>query len=251
MSEIKFTVIGSGVTLPTKSRKSSSFLIECDNTKILLDCGYGTLDYLIQNGINPHDIDAIFVSHFHPDHFVDCFTIVNARYVDDLYNDHTNKKINIWGPDGIKERKDLWSKIYGLGKFEIYPIIFTEGPDNFIFNNIGVEIFEVEHSEKFQSVAVNLVLGEKKISYFGDLNKQNTKEFLIDKLKNADLFITSAFAIKEDPNLYTLDEFAEIATKSNCPHVLATHIRPSYEEFLVGYQSKIIQKASDGLEIKI
>ena len=74
MSDIKLTVIGSGATLPTKSRKASCFLLEYSKVKILLDCGYGALQYLVDNNVCVHEIDAVFVTHFHNDHFSDCFT---------------------------------------------------------------------------------------------------------------------------------------------------------------------------------
>ena len=82
---MKLTVLGSGTNFPTARRASSSFLLEHGGTKILLDCGHSTLARLAELGVDPRELDAIFISHFHPDHFGDAFNLVVARFVGDIY----------------------------------------------------------------------------------------------------------------------------------------------------------------------
>lgn len=67
---MRLTVLGSGAACAGGGGNSSGYLVEESNVCILLDCGHGVASTLV--GLRPAgEIDHIFISHMHADHFID------------------------------------------------------------------------------------------------------------------------------------------------------------------------------------
>ena len=67
---MKLTVIGCAGSAPAAGEPASCYLLEADGYRLVLDLGSGALVGL-QEVIAAHEIDAIFLSHLHPDHCLD------------------------------------------------------------------------------------------------------------------------------------------------------------------------------------
>lgn len=63
-----WTILGSGGGEAAPDRASSGHLLETPDTSILFDCGDGVTGSFLRSGKRYEDIDAIIVSHTHPDH---------------------------------------------------------------------------------------------------------------------------------------------------------------------------------------
>jgi len=74
---VRFTVLGSSGTYPTPTNPASSYLVATDETAIWCDAGSGGFQALA-SVIDPIDVDAIVISHRHPDHCVDLFAAFHA-----------------------------------------------------------------------------------------------------------------------------------------------------------------------------
>lgn len=77
---MKLTVLGSGSPEAYARRASAGHLVEIGDTRILLDCGGGVVDRLLQAGLRPSDIDILFFSHLHSDHMMDYARLVHAAW---------------------------------------------------------------------------------------------------------------------------------------------------------------------------
>ncbi len=73
----RLTVLGCAGTYPGAERACSSYLVEADGWRLLLDCGNGSLSNL-QRRCDVAEVDAVVISHLHPDHFVDLFGLYYA-----------------------------------------------------------------------------------------------------------------------------------------------------------------------------
>jgi len=80
-NQMKITVIGYWGAYPEKNEATSCFLIEEGDTKIILDCGSGSVSQL-QNFIDLSDVDAVVLSHYHHDHIADIGVLTYSRVVD-------------------------------------------------------------------------------------------------------------------------------------------------------------------------
>ena len=76
---MRLTVLGSSGTWPNPDTATSGYLVQEEGFNIWLDAGTGTLANL-QHHIELADIDAIVISHEHPDHFVDLYPCFYARH---------------------------------------------------------------------------------------------------------------------------------------------------------------------------
>src|SRR5437763_1962112 len=78
---MRVTVIGCSGSFPGPDSPASSYLIEADGYAMLLDFGSGALGSLQRHHSSMYEIDAICVSHLHPDHCMDlCGYYVARRY---------------------------------------------------------------------------------------------------------------------------------------------------------------------------
>jgi len=77
---MKLTVIGYWGGYPKKNAASSGYLLEHEGFHLLIDCGSGVLSKL-QNVVQPEELDAVILSHYHPDHIADIGVLQHARLI--------------------------------------------------------------------------------------------------------------------------------------------------------------------------
>lgn len=80
---MQLTILGSSGTWPNADTATSGYLVQSDGFNLWMDAGTGTLANLQQH-IDLSDIDAVFISHEHPDHFVDLYPCFYARHYGEL-----------------------------------------------------------------------------------------------------------------------------------------------------------------------
>ena len=66
---MELVVIGSGTVAPTPDRIAPAHWVTTGSTRLLLDCGAGTLHRAAALGIPWHQVTHIAVTHFHMDHW--------------------------------------------------------------------------------------------------------------------------------------------------------------------------------------
>ncbi|MFA6099165.1 MAG: ribonuclease Z [Patescibacteria group bacterium] len=253
MPKIKLTILGCGTMVPTKTSNPAGFLVETANKKILLDAGHGTIRRLTDTGYNIQDIDVVFISHFHTDHFGDAFSLVHSRWVDDAYRHRKHKKLLFVGPRGINKRYRQWRKIFWPEPEEFYPLTFKEGSGNFKFNKLALKAFPVRHVRWFPSVGATLTLGGKKIVYTGDLGSRQNITELIKEVKETDLLIIEGASIQPTANHFTLQQVKTVASQAQAKKTLLVHVQPR----LLAYAKKFCRTnkgfimGRDGLKLTI
>jgi ribonuclease BN (tRNA processing enzyme) len=75
---MRLTVLGGCGAWPEADRACSGYLIEHEGFRLLVDPGYATLPRLLEV-TTAEDVDAVFVSHGHPDHCADLNPLLRAR----------------------------------------------------------------------------------------------------------------------------------------------------------------------------
>jgi len=61
--------LGTSSAAATKTRNVSSLVLKMPGFCIMFDCGEGTVRQMLSSTLSPHDIDAVFITHLHCDHF--------------------------------------------------------------------------------------------------------------------------------------------------------------------------------------
>lgn len=93
---MRLTVVGCSGSVPGPESPASCYLVEAEGFRVLLDLGNGALGAL-QRHVGVGDVDAVLLSHLHPDHCMDVLSLYVARTYD------TNggyPLIPVYGPAG-------------------------------------------------------------------------------------------------------------------------------------------------------
>ncbi len=79
---MRVTVLGGCGAWPAAGQACSGYLIEHDGFWLLVDAGFATLPRLLER-VTPGQVDAVFISHGHPDHCADLNPLLRARALRD------------------------------------------------------------------------------------------------------------------------------------------------------------------------
>ncbi len=156
------TVLGSGSAVQFEGRASASFLVETKDKKILLDAGFHLLDRLEKNGTMIDEIDAVYISHKHPDHFFGLLHLLFAMN-NKMYT--PKDELHIFGFKGLEEWLRSFQELMPKWLEPDIKLIFSEETSG-DFAEVKWQTFQTVHSP--ESTGIILKSEEKKIVYTGD-----------------------------------------------------------------------------------
>jgi ribonuclease BN (tRNA processing enzyme) len=251
---MKITCLGTGCPEPNPRRASSGFLIETGEDVILMDCGGGVFDRLVQSGRKPSDITHLFFTHLHSDHMMDYARLVHAAW------DEGGTPIKVFGPapiasitqklfgrDGVFST-DLIARTENAGSQEVWverggtlprpwpdpEITEIEPGYSFVGANWRLTSCTAYHAQpQLTSMAFRLDVDEKSFVYTGDAALCDEIEALA---QNADLLIHWCYRLLGDesnPFIRKMSpdpvEIAQLAKRCDVGRLLLTHLRSSMD----------------------
>src|SRR5260370_4604554 len=80
--EMRVTVLGGCGAWPEAGQACSGYLVEHDGFPLLVDAGFATMPRLLER-VTADQVDAVFISHGHPDHCADLNPLLRARALRD------------------------------------------------------------------------------------------------------------------------------------------------------------------------
>lgn len=95
------TVLGSCGAWPEPGRACSGFLVQVEGFRVVLDLGYGTAGRLFEH-LDVSDgggVDAVVITHRHPDHTVDLHALFRARW----FGARGAAPIPVYAAEGVRE----------------------------------------------------------------------------------------------------------------------------------------------------
>jgi ribonuclease BN (tRNA processing enzyme) len=93
---VKITVVGCSGSFPGPQSAASCYLVEADGYRVAIDLGNGAVGAL-QRYLDLAALDAVLISHLHPDHCIDLLALYIARTYDPL---RTFDKLPVHLPTG-------------------------------------------------------------------------------------------------------------------------------------------------------
>jgi ribonuclease BN (tRNA processing enzyme)/uncharacterized protein YhfF len=194
---MRLTVVGASGSFAGPDSPSSCYLVQADHEgrtwNLLLDLGNGSLGPL-QRHIDPVDLDAVALSHLHPDHCVDLLGLyVLRRYRPE---GRPPTRLPVHGPSGTLGRLALM--YHGLedgGMAEQYDVRTVADRDPFTVGPFVVTPFAVRHP--VEAYGYRVEADGAVLAFTGDTDDCPA---LDDLLANADIALTdSAFVDGRDP----------------------------------------------------
>jgi ribonuclease BN (tRNA processing enzyme) len=115
---MRLTVLGACGAWPAAGDACSGFLVEHDGFRLVLDLGYATVPRLLEH-LEPGQVDAVVISHGHPDHCADLNPLLRARAL----RDDPAPPLPVYAPPGALDavlaldRPGMLADAYALHEF--------------------------------------------------------------------------------------------------------------------------------------
>jgi ribonuclease BN (tRNA processing enzyme) len=101
--ELTVTALGSTGAYPEAGRACSGFLVRSGDFRLVMDLGYGTFANLARH-LPPEEVDAVIVTHAHPDHYLDLHALFRARH----FSLRPPPPLRLYAPAGV------WNRLVSL-----------------------------------------------------------------------------------------------------------------------------------------
>lgn len=210
-------MLGGCGAFPEPGRACSGFLVEWDGFRLVLDLGYATLPRLLAH-CPDGAVDAVVVTHEHPDHCVDLHGLFRMR----LYGTASGSRIPLYCPPGVLDR------LQGLEPDADLRTVFQphDLPGEHRVGPFALRGLPLPHF--VPAAGVRLRAGETVLAYTGDTGPDPA---LAELGRGADLYIVEATdrtgeEQRPQRNLLTAREAGHWAAEAGARRLMLTHFWP-------------------------
>ncbi|MDI4659080.1 MBL fold metallo-hydrolase [Xanthobacter autotrophicus] len=194
---MKLKVVGCGDAFGSGGRGNSCFLLTTEAHTVTLDFGASALVNLHRFNLGSADIDTVFISHLHGDHFGGIpFLLLDGQYV------HLRERpLAIVGPPGTQARLAAAMEVLFPGMGEIdwrfaWKVTEVEPGSTTSHGALTLTTAAVVHPSGAPSTALRLEDGTRTLAFSGDTQ---WTQALLPIAHGADLFICESFAFEGEP----------------------------------------------------
>jgi ribonuclease BN (tRNA processing enzyme) len=253
---MKLTVLGSGTSVPHPRRSSPAFWLDTNAGSILLDFGPDAAHRMAQERLDWPNLDVIWISHFHLDHFGGLVPFLFSLKWSPQTQGRT-KSLKLVGPRGLKR---LLETINDANNYQLFKQSF-EVVVNEIEPNEELEILPdlqaitLKTKHNAESLALRLTEEEGKIVVY--TSDTGFTDELTTFAANADVLLLECSFIRNKPLATHLELIEAITIAEGCrPRKLVlTHLYPEWDEVNVVAEAKAlwqgdIVEATDGLVLR-
>jgi ribonuclease BN (tRNA processing enzyme) len=216
---MRVTVLGSCGAWPEAGGACSGFLIEYEGFRLVIDLGYATMPRLLRLA-DADQIDAVFISHGHPDHCADLSPLLRARAL----ADSPSVPLPVFALPGsldavfALDRPGMLADAYRWHEFEAGARLEI-GP-------FQAETRLLPHW--VPNAGIRLTAGGRVLAYTGDAGPDPE---VVTLARDADLLLAEATYVDEVPrhsqgNLTSAREAGRQATQAGASRLMLTHLWP-------------------------
>lgn len=221
MADLTVTVLGSSGTYAGRGRACSSYLAVSDDARLLLDCGNGSLANLTRV-CDVTDLDAVLISHLHPDHFADLYGLYYALRL----HPSGPQSVDVHAPAGALER--VSRLLYDDGQFgRCLRFQEARAGERLRIGPFDVALHAAAHP--IETLASRVTAGGRTLAFTGD---SGPTDRLVPAARDADLLISDATWLEsEGPHPADLHmsgaDAGRLAARAGCARLLVTHVFPT------------------------
>lgn len=221
---MRLTIVGCAGSYAGPDSPASSYLLEAEHDggtyRLVMDLGSGALGAL-QRHVDPREVDAVVLSHLHPDHCIDlCGFFVFSKY----HPTGALRPIPVWGPD---ETAAYMARAHGpdssTGMGDQFDFRAWRTGEPVVLGPFTVTPVLVDHP--VQAYALKVQAGDATLVYSGDTGPTEALAALAD---GADVLLCEASFVESQenpPNLHlTGAEAGEYARRGGVGRLLVTHV---------------------------
>jgi ribonuclease BN (tRNA processing enzyme) len=216
--QLELTVLGcSGSYGAPAGGACSSYLVRAGGTTLWLDCGNGSFANLQQHA-RVEDIDAVVITHGHPDHCVDIYSL-HVLYRYGLERDC----LPVFAPEGVEKQLEA---LVGAWDDTFDWHLIGDG-DSTTVGEAALRFSRTDHPPP--TMAVEITHGDRRLVYTSDTGPEWSPEVFG---RGADLILSEATYQHDDiraPIHLSSRQAGELAKAAEAKALMLTHLWPSLD----------------------
>ncbi len=199
---MQLTLLGTGCPVVDAHRYGPAQVVRHGGTTVLVDCGSGVTQRMVQAGLDGREVDAVLLTHLHSDHIVDLFQLVISSW-----HQGRDRPQRVIGPPGTYRYVDglvsLWqTEMEQRIAHELRPsalALQTEvteiaAGEALEFGALRVRAVAVDHQPVRHAYGYVFETGEAKLAMSGDTRPCDA---LVEAARDADLLLHEVFVHRE------------------------------------------------------
>jgi ribonuclease BN (tRNA processing enzyme) len=216
---MRLTVLGGCGAWPEAGQACSGYLVEHDGFRLLVDAGYATVPRLLER-VTADQVDAVFISHGHPDHCADLNPLLRARAL----RDDPPAPLPVYALPGALDAVFALDRP-GMLAAAYVPHEFTAG-SAFDIGPFRVQTRLLPHW--VPNAGIRLATSGRVIAYTGDTGPSPD---VVELARDADLLLAEATYVDQVPEddrhyLSSARQAGRQAADADVGHLLLTHLWP-------------------------
>jgi ribonuclease BN (tRNA processing enzyme) len=248
---VELTVLGSSAAYPAAGGAASGYLLRHVGFNLWIDAGTGTLAN-IQRSVAYSEIDAVLISHDHPDHCIDLYPLYIARQ----FHPDALEPLPVYGLSGVFDRVGALERGPEAGRMrQIFSMQVVEAGASFEIGPFAVRTRLLPHW--VPNIGVRLDADGASLAYTGDTGPDEGVE---DIARDADLLVAEASWQdgNESAEAYHLTsrQAAEHAARAEARRLMLSHFWPGLDREVSrsqaeeAYRGEIVL-ANEGLALEL
>jgi ribonuclease BN (tRNA processing enzyme) len=217
---MKITVLGGCGAWPTARQACSGYLVEHEGFRLLLDPGYASFPRLLDH-VPAEGVDAVLVTHGHPDHCADLNPLLRARAL----GEEPAPALPVHALPGALDAVLALDKPRMLADAFVWNEFRAGRP--FEVGPFRVDTWSLPHF--VPNAGMRLSAGGRVLAYPGDTGPSPD---IVTMARNADILLAEAtfpeyvLPPEDAPYLTTARQAGEYAVRADVGRLLLTHLWP-------------------------
>lgn len=225
---MRLTILGSGTVVPDGARNSAGYFIETPETRLMMDCGAGSLHALARYGLPWQRMTHLYISHFHVDHAGELASLFFA--FKHALREEREEPLTIIGPRGLDRVMGGLKQAFGDNLFEPkFPVAvrMLEPGEQMELGDARLAVAKTPHTD--ESLAVRVESRGRQVCYTGDTD---FSEEVAGFFGGASLMISecSFRERREGVPHVSVGDVARMASMAQVERLVVTHFYFEFED---------------------
>jgi ribonuclease Z len=146
--DLDIVFLGTSASAPTANRAPAALLVRRGGDRLLFDCGEGTQRQLMRSTVGLPDLEEVFLTHFHADHYLGLPGMLKTFALR-----QREVPLTIYGPPGLKELFSTLRRVFGKLSYSVELVELRAG-EALERDGYRVLVFPVHHGTTAVGYAV-------------------------------------------------------------------------------------------------